>query len=250
VLGRQKIDIWNEIYMHKLNSRSLFAVPFVMALTSLGCTSSGSSPATIQTGPDAELSFDGLHMVDNSKADLAWARPDLDLSGYDKIMLGDAEFEYRHTQNRGRSKMERSTAGPYFIDDQGRRKFEEVASDAFLEELRNIQNFTFVNEPGPDVLLIRGGLLDVVSFVPADGVTRSEIYVSSIGAATLVLELRDSQTNAILARSIDRRDVEQLGSVREVNRATTISEVKRLMRLWAKRLHEGLDGFVQPAAAQ
>ena len=236
--------------MRLIKTRNLFSVPFIMALTSLGCTSSGSSPATIQTGPDAELSFDGLHLIDNSTANLAWARPDLDLSGYNKIMLGEAEFEYRHTQNRGLSTMDRSTAGPYFIDDKSRGKFEEVASDAFMEELRNIQNFTFVDEPGPDVLLIRGGLLDVVSFVPPDAVTRSEIYMSSIAAATLVLELRDSQTNAILARSIDRRDVEQLGIVREVNRATTISEVKRLMRMWAKRLHEGLDGFVQSSAVQ
>jgi hypothetical protein len=61
-------------------------------------------------------------------------------------------------------------------------------------------------------------------------VSRSEIYLRSIGAATLVLELRDSQTNAILARSIDRRAIEQQGTIREVTSVTTISEVKRLMR--------------------
>jgi hypothetical protein len=64
------------------------------------------------------------------------------------------------------------------------------------------------------------------------------------------LELRDSQTNAILARSIDRRAIEQQGTIREVTSVTTISEVKRLMRLWGKRLHEGLDGWVQPEVSQ
>ena len=42
---------------------------------------------TIQTGPDAEVTFDGLNRVDNSQADIAWARPDFDISQYTKIML-------------------------------------------------------------------------------------------------------------------------------------------------------------------
>ena len=63
---------------------------FSVALT--GCET---APPTIQTGPDAELSFDGLHMVDNSKADVAWARPDIDLSGYSKIWPVGAGIEYR-----------------------------------------------------------------------------------------------------------------------------------------------------------
>lgn len=221
---------------------------FLLALAAAGCTSTG--PATIQAGPDAEMSFDGLHKVDNSKADLAWARPDFDLSGYNKIVLGDVAFEYRNVTNKGRSTIDRSTAGPYFIDDKRRSKFEDVATIAFSEELAKVQGYTFVDEPGPDVLLIRGGLLDVVSYVPPEAVTRSEIYVSSIGAATLVLELRDSESNAILARSIDRRDIEQTGAIREVNAATTSLEVRRLMRLWAKRLHEGLDGFLQQSASK
>ena len=70
--------------------------------------------------------------------------------------------------------------------------------------------------------------------------TRSQIYLSSIGAATLALELRDSETNAILARSIDRRAVEQQGIVQEVTSVTAISEVKRLMRRWGKDFMKGL----------
>jgi hypothetical protein len=230
-------------------ARSL-AAPLFLALAAAACTTNGSTPPSIQTGPDAELSYDGLHKVDNSKADLAWARPDMDLSGYSKILLGSVSFEYRTVANKGRSTLDRSTAGPYMIDDKGREKFEEVASAAFSEELQSIKTFEFVNEPGPDVLMIRVGLLDVVSNVPQDTVTRSAIYLQSIGAATLVLELRDSQTNAILARSIDRRPVEQQGTIREVTSVTAILEVRRLMRLWGKRLREGLDGWVQQEASQ
>jgi hypothetical protein len=217
-----------------------------IAALSVACTT---APPTIQTGPDAEVTFDGLHRVDNSQADLAWARPDFDISGYTKIMLVGAGIEYAPAKNRGRTSAERSRPGPYFIDDDARARFEALVAETFLDEIQNIQNFEIVTEPGPDVMMVRGGLLDVESYVPQDPMAqtgRGGIYLSSVGAATLVLELRDSETGAILARSIDRRAAEQPGGMMfQSNRVTNASEVRRLIRFWARRLREGLDGFVE-----
>ena len=44
-----------------------------------------------------------------------------------------------------------------------------------------------VEEPGPDVLIISGGLHDIVSNVPPPTVGRSDIYLSSVGEITLIL---------------------------------------------------------------
>ncbi len=72
----------------------------------------------------------------------------------------------------------------------------------------------------------------------------SYVYLSAVGQATLVLELRDSQTNTILARSIDQRAAETIGgSFQRSNSVTNSSEVSRLIRFWAIRLREGLEGF-------
>jgi len=111
--------------------------------------------------------------------------------------------------------------------------------------MRKIENFTIVDEAGPDVLIVWGGLLDVTSYVPPDNLSgRSEIFISTVGAATLVLELRDSETNTILARSVDRRAAErQSGVMTNSNRVTNAAEVRRLVRFWARRLRDGLDGF-------
>jgi hypothetical protein len=222
---------------------------FAVAALSVACTT---TPPTIQTGPDAEVSFDGLHKVDNSQADLAWAKPDFDISGYTKIMLVGEGIEYTPAKNRGRTSMERSRGGPYFIDDGARARFEALVSEVFLEEMQKIERYEFATEPGPDVLMIRGGLLDVESYVPVDDFSsvagRSSIYISEVGAATLVLELRDSETGAILARSIDRRAAEPVGGTFiESNRVTNAAEVRRLIRFWGTRLREGLDGFGQTA---
>ncbi len=217
-----------------------------VAALSVACTT---TPPTIQTGPDAEVSFDGLHKVDNSQADLAWARPDFDISGYTKIMLVGEGIEYAPAKNRARTTAERSRGGPYFIDEGSRARFEALVSETFLEEMQKIEHYEIVTEAGADVLMIRGSLLDVVSYVPQDPMSaaaRSSVYLSSVGEATLVLELRDSETGAILARSIDRRAAEQAGGMMfDSNRVTNAAEVRRLVRFWGRRLREGLDGFAQ-----
>jgi hypothetical protein len=211
-------------------------------ILSIGCAT---EPAAIQQGPDAEVSFDGLHKVDNANADAAWARPDFDISSYNKIMLVGAGIEYTPETNKGRTSRDRNRGGPYFMDDATRERFEKLVGETFEDEMRKIENFTIVDEAGPDVLIVWGGLLDVTSYVPPDNLSgRSEIFISTVGAATLVLELRDSETNTILARSVDRRAAErQSGVMTNSNRVTNASEVRRLVRFWAKRLRDGLDGF-------
>jgi hypothetical protein len=230
--------------MKKINSVLRLTTLLIFAVVSVACTT---APPTIQTGPDAELSFDGLHKVDNSQADVAWARPDFDISGYTKIWLVGAGIEYRQVKDRGRSTMARSQGGPYFIDDKSRAQFEELVGKVFREELEKVEKYELVDGPGPDVLMVRGGLLDVTSYVPPDPIGgRSYIYLSSVGEATLVLELRDSETGTILARSIDRRAAETIGGTfTRSNSVTNSAEARRLIRYWGTRLREGLDGFSQ-----
>lgn len=217
-----------------------------VAALSVACTT---APPTIQTGPDAEVSFDGLHKVENSQADLAWARPGFSLEGYTKIMLVGEGIEYAPAENRGRTTFDRSRPGPYFIDEDSRKRFEELVRETFADEIGKIEHFEVVTEPGPDVLMVRGGLLDVVSYIPQDPmdqIGRGGVYLRQVGAATLVLELRDSETGAILARSIDRRAAEMPGGMMfESNRVTNANEVRRLVRFWGRRLREGLDGWVE-----
>lgn len=226
--------------------RKLLAALLLPATVTL-ITACATPAPTIQTGPDAEVTFDGLHRVDNSQADLAWARPDFDLSRYTKILPVEAQYEYRQDVNRARTTYERGRGGPYYIDADRRARFEDEVRNVFQEELSKIEHFEFVTEPGPDVLLLRGALLDIITFVPDDDNIpgRSEFFVSSVGEATLVLELRDSESGTILARSIDRRAAERMGGqMMNSNRVTNAQEVRRLMRFWATRLREGLDGFV------
>ena len=154
-----------------------------------GCST---APPTIDTSPDAEVTFDGLHEVQNSRADKAWARPGVDLSQYSKIMIAGAGIEYRPGGESGRSFYSRSSGGHFEVTEEQKQRLRRYMAEAFLEELGKSERFTIVDERGSDVLLINGALLDVVSYVPEEPIGNSEIYLSRVGEATLVLEIRYS----------------------------------------------------------
>jgi hypothetical protein len=69
---------------------------------------------------------------------------------------------------------------------------------------------------------------------------RGGIYLTSVGQATLVIELRDSQSNEVLGRAADRRAAESPFAF-DVNKVTAWSEVHRLAQAWASLLRKRLE---------
>jgi hypothetical protein len=209
--------------------------PFAVALFLLlaGCAStSGGQPRLDKS----DLSFDGLAKVENPTAGEAWMRPDFTLAGYTKIMLVGAGIEYRPVPRGSR------TAFP--ITEAQQKRLRDTVAEAFRNELAKSTRFQLTDAPGPDVLTIRGGLIDVVSRVPPETVGRSDIYLRSVGEATLVIEIRDSQSNAPLVRIVDRRAAGKVNGFRS-NTVTNWSEVRLLARTWANLLVTRLDAAAQ-----
>ena len=226
----------------KMIRQSAIGIALALGLTIHGTTTLSAPRAPrIETGPDAEVSFDGLHRVQRSVMDEAWAKPDLDLTGYSKLMLVRGGFAYREVDDPGR--YDRS-ATEFPIEPENRARFEEAVGDVFQEELVEIENWEYVTEPGRDVLILVGYIIDVVSAVPPETVGRGAIYLTQVGAATLVLELRDSMSNEVLARSADRRAAESAWPI-QAGAVTTRAEVRRLARTWARILVNRLDQMAE-----
>ena len=61
--------------------RKIFLAVAIFAIA--GCTST----PTFQTGDDAERSFDGLTMMDNTTMGAVWAREDIDITSFRKVMF-------------------------------------------------------------------------------------------------------------------------------------------------------------------
>jgi hypothetical protein len=215
---------------------------FFMACLS-GCAAQA---PTLQTGPNAEVSFDGLVRVDNARFAGAWVDPQIDLARYTKIMPGGATFEFRASKDLSASAARRSGASQFAISAADKQRLEQEVSAVFREELGRSQRFTVTDEPGFDVLIIEGALLDIVSFVPPEIAGRGEIYLDRVGEATLVLQLVDSMSGQTVARAVERGLAAPAGRMgMQSNTVTTWAEVRRLARRWAVKLREGLDSLAE-----
>jgi len=136
------------------------------------------------------------------------------------------------------------SADEFPIEPENRARFEEEVGEVFRDELAKIENWEYVTEPGRDVLMLVGYIIDVVSAVPPDPIGRNRIYLTRVGEATLVLELRDSMSSEILARSADRRGADPAWPI-ESSRVTNLAEVRRLARTWARILVRRLDQIAE-----
>lgn len=184
----------------------------------------------------------------NARVSAAWIKPELDLSGYTKILPVNAGVEYRPAKPAMRGAPSGSRDA-YPISAETRQKFEALVTEIFREELAKSERFQLATEPGRDTLIIVGGLLDVVSKVPPEPIGRGNIYLSDVGEATLVLELHDSETRAILARILDRRAAEKNTGANWSNPVSNTADVRRLVRQWATRLRNALDAVPSMTAA-
>lgn len=214
-------------------------LPVIALLAVSGCAS---RPLAIDTGPDAAATFDGLYPVTGTAADAAWARPGVDLSDYSSIAFAEIDIQYRPGGESRRTNTSQARGEPYVVTEDQHRRLEAVVVEVFMEELAKSQAFELVGERGPGVLVVEASLLDVVSYVPPDPPGRTAFYLRSVGEATLVLELRDGETNAVLARAVDRRAAEDAGrSMRRATPAMNAQQVRRVVRAWATSLRARLD---------
>jgi hypothetical protein len=193
--------------------------------------------------PD-ETTFDGLVEVKKSSFQRAWVDPTIDFSLYTKVMPGDTRFEFRAVRETSRASSRNSSKSEFYIPEESRQKLIDTVSEVFQEELAKSKFFTMVTEAGPDVLILDGGLLDVVSRVPPQQAGRHDIYISRVGEITLVLQLRDSMSGETLARAAERRSIEPAGrGGMQANPVTTWTEIRRVARRWGSKLRNGLDDF-------
>ena len=224
------------------NVKNSMSVMLFLLIT--GCTS---APPAIQTGPEAQRTFDGLVRVDNSRFREAWADPEVDFKLYNKVMAGGARFEFRAVSKRaGQTQVSRKNQREFWLSDAKRDRLVATVSEVFKEELSKAQRWEVAEEAAPDVLILRGALLDIVSFVPPEMVGRNNIYLSSVGQATLVLEGIDSISGEVVFRAVERRNIEPAGGITRANTETTWSEVRRWARRYAKILREGLESIHAP----
>jgi hypothetical protein len=227
--------------------RSLFRAFLSAALLvgMAGCASTPTPEPTIQTGPDAEVTIDGLVRVDNAAVPVVYVKADMDLKPYTRFILDPVEVAYQKDPGNRRQSGVAGAEGNFALSPTQMEQFRGAFQEAVVEALTRGNGYELVTEPGPDVLRITAALLDLVVRVPTDRGGRQDVYTRSYGEVSLILELRDSQSGEILARAGDRRDPTRNTDYRlaEVSPVFVRADTQRLFQHWADLLRERLDAL-------
>jgi len=194
----------------------------------------------VDAGPEAELTYDGLVSVDSSNVENFWAKPGIDYASYTKVLLLEPEFEFRMQGSDARG---RASTEEFPLSEADKKSLAETVGGIFREELANKQYFVFVDEPGPDVMNLDVRILDFVALVPARGPRddSGEVYFSSVGEMTLVVEVHDSLTGEILVRAVERRAAGGAHEGIHSSRKNGWAEIRPVARHWAGLIRERLD---------
>ncbi len=204
------------------------------------------SQAKSQADEATKTSFDGLHQVDHSIMDEVWAKPDVDLSQYDKIMLADTTVAFKEVSTKSNRLYRRArNVTEFAISEPNKQKIISETQTAFRKELPKVKQYQVVSEAGDGVLLVSTSVIDVVSHVPPEEFGRTDVYLRSVGEATLVLELRDSISHEILLRAVEKKAADQEIFWHRSNPVTDMSELRSMIGSWSRFLRKRIDQLTE-----
>src|SRR5512143_3222706 len=175
---------------------------------------------------------DGLVKVAPRRMELAWLRPGADFRPYTKVIIGQTQVAFRPNWRKDYNSSR--SVGNWVSQEQADRimaaaqtNFDEIFRDAFRKA-----GYEVANAPGPDVLRVNSAVLDLDVNAPLGQNTPGATWIITAGQAALIVEVRDSTTNALLGRVADRRETEDLGR-RLASTTTTLYDFRELFNLWA-----------------
>lgn len=207
----------------------------LVLLVFVATAASACGPQPTQSKPIGEVNIEGLQQVPARNFEAAFLRPGVTFADYSKLMVKELELAFR-TPDREQNQ--------FPLGEDQKTRFRAEMATAFGEELGKLQNVEIVTEPGPDVLALHVRVQDIVARAPGrrvGGAGRAGFALETVGELTLVLELRDSESDEVLVRVFDRQAVEGAAMVSGESVVSTWEGVERLVGRWASRAREGLD---------
>ncbi|MGE0031984.1 MAG: DUF3313 family protein [Steroidobacteraceae bacterium] len=213
-----------------VHMRAVISFVAVLSMTGLWAASAMAADPPPATTPD------GLELVKNSKLDLVYRRPGVDLAPYTRIILDPVEvaFKKQWTQDF------RRVSG--HDRERIRSELAQEFHDILVEELQTKGGYQIVEAPGPDVLRFTAGIFELYINAPDTmSAGRSRTYALSTGEATLGAELVDSESGALIARAADHVRARESATMQWITRSQNRADARAMLRKWATTLREGLD---------
>ena len=198
----------------------------IIALFAFTCFAGAASAQTTK-------SPDGLVQIKPRKMEMAWLLPGADFRRYTKVIIDRTQvaFEQNWLQDYNLNAQLGENVSPELaakILGAAQTNFDGILRDAFAKA-----GYQVVTTTGPDVLRVNSAILHLMLNAPR-GETGPEIsWVLTAGQAALIVEVRDTVSNALLGRVADERETQDLGLRQIATDSRTLSDFRQLFSLWA-----------------
>jgi len=192
---------------------------------------------------------DGLVLKKRTETGGVYVSEGANLSGYDKVAVTDVTIAFKKNWQRDHNRDIRALANR--VTDQDMQAIKQEMADRFytvFETTLNENGWPTTNEAASDVLLVQPSIVNLDIYAPAvNPAGAANTYVSEAGEMTLVLELFDSVTSAIIARAIDSQLVGENAITHQSSKSANITAYEGQLKGWATRLVDGLNRAKQAA---
>ena len=159
----------------------------------------------------------------NSAVESAQISTDADFSKYDSLLAEDMGIFF--PQNAQSS-------------DEDTQRIRQIFRAAFIAEL---QGYDIVQQPGPRTMAVQASLIDLrnSSGAPLPGMRREVRDMAAAGSIVFLMEMKDSESGAILARAADSAITPTLAATAGTD--TDWSSVQSAAEKWAALFRQFLD---------
>jgi hypothetical protein len=198
-----------------------------------------SAPMAAAKPPDT---WDGLVQVKPKRFQLAYLQPGADFRGYTKVLIEPTEIAFAKNWQRDYNRGTRSLSSRVSDSDveEAISKAVPAAHEIFVEAWTK-GGFGIANEPGPDVLRVKTGVLNISVSAPDQATAgRSYNFSGEAGSATFFVEVRDSVTGALLGRVVDQAIVGD-NSAAWRTASSNRSDFRRMVERWADASVRGMS---------
>ena len=185
--------------------------------------------------PEVEQTPDGLARVQSKQVDTLFVRKGATLAPYKRLILDSVELAFK--QDWQKLHPEVSAADLTRVRSQGAAAFYEIFSSALTLN----DGYPLTMQPGPDVLRVTATISELdLATTPGVGGTQ-RMHVVNPQDLALLMELRDSQSGALLARAIDRDKGRAIGNLQVEGDVANSTEARQALQMWAGLLRSALD---------
>lgn len=198
-----------------------------------------SGPAEAKKAP---ATWDGLVQMKSKRLKLVYLQPGADFRAYQKVMLDPTEVAFQKDWRRDYNNTAMGLQGRVSEAEVQKiiKEGVDAAGDIFVKAFID-GGYPVVATAGPDVLRLKTAIMNISVSAPERRMAgRSYTFSDDAGEATFVVEARDSATNALLGRAVDRREAGDTTTGWR-NQVSNRADFRRLVKTWADINVKGLS---------